>query len=55
MRLNTRRALTKAESLRAVDLCLDANTLQAVYEKSEQSADEGAISFFYYILDPLSN
>lgn len=52
MRLNAARALTTAGSLRAVDLCLDADTLQAIYEKSEQSAAEGTISFFLFRLRP---
>jgi len=49
------RALIMADSLRAVNLCLDADSLQAIYEKIEQSAADGAIYFFYFILDNLSS
>lgn len=55
MRLNAPRALAVVDSLRVVQLCLDADDLQAIYEKSEQSVAEGAISFFYFILDQLSS
>lgn len=36
------------DSLRVVQLCLDADDLQAIYEKSEQSVAEGAIFFFLF-------
>lgn len=50
LKLNATKPLTIADSLRAADLCLDADTPQDIREKSEQPAAEGAISFFSAVL-----